>query len=158
MNPLGRVATATAAACLLTMTTACVPEAKAQLSPTEQAALDAGVSDYERLLSATLEGKEYPANTSDKRIAEESFGYMRSSYRNAGMKIDDSEVVVTVRDATMQNGQIVAVVEVAATMVAKETGNKATEASGFTEPHELTFHPKDSGYALISDVLAPPLD
>ena len=83
---------------------------------------------------------------------------MRSTYRNAGMKIADSEVVVTVRNATMQNGQIVAKVDVATTMVTKETGTKATEESGFTDPHELTFHPKDSGYALISDVLAPPPD
>ena len=158
MNPLGRVSTVSAALCLLAMTTACVPEAKAQLSPTEQAALDAGVSDYADLLSATLEGKEYPAKSSDKRIAEESFGYMRSTYRNAGMKIADSEVVVTVRNATMQNGQIVAKVDVATTMVTKETGAKATEESGFTDPHELTFHPNDSGYSLISDVLAPPTD
>ncbi|MFF5791950.1 hypothetical protein ACFY5D_07880 [Paeniglutamicibacter sp. NPDC012692] len=158
MNPLGRVATASAALCLLAMTTACVPEAKAQLSPTEQAALDAGVSDYAQLLSATLEGKDSTAKTNEMRIAEESFGYMRSTYRNAGMKIADSQVVVTVRDATMQNGQIVAKVEVAATMVTRESGNKATEESEFTEPHQLTFHPKDSGYALVSDELAPPLD
>ncbi len=83
---------------------------------------------------------------------------MRSTYRNAGMKIADSEVVVIVRNATMQNGQIVAKVDVATTMVTKESGTKATEESGFTDPHELTFHPKDSGYALISDVLAPPPD
>ena len=78
-EPSRASSTVSAALCLLAMTTACVPEAKAQLSPTEQAALDAGVSDYAELLSATLEGKEYPAKSSDKRIAEESFGYMRST-------------------------------------------------------------------------------
>ena len=62
------------------------------------------------------------------------------------MKIADSEVVVTVRNATMQNGQIVANVDVATTMVTKETGAKATEESWLTDPHELTVHPNDSGY------------
>lgn len=158
MNRLGRVSTASAALCLLVMTTACVPEANAQLSPPEQAALNAGVSNYAEILSATLEGKDAPGNSNDKRIAAESFGYVRSTYREAGINIADSQVVVTVRDATMQNGQIVANVDVAATMLTRENGNQASAESEFTDPHELTFHPTDNGYALVSDVLGSPID
>lgn len=58
----------------------------------------------------------------------------------------------------MQNGQIVANVDVAATMFTRENGNQASAESEFTDPHELTFHPTDNGYALVSDVLGSPID